>query len=115
MTTLLDKKRSATANVQSSDEATLDQVPSHHCGLRRRSRGSLPTLRKVGDCERSSYSLRLLNRHFSTADLAGHHRAEQFPACAVEAHHLHLFDRRKIVRARVDLYAPAAASRAPSS
>src|SRR5215470_4875057 len=26
-------------------------------------------------------------RHFSAADLTGHHRAEQFPACAVEAHH----------------------------
>jgi hypothetical protein len=37
-------------------------------------------------------------RHSSTADLAGHQRAEQFPALAGETHHLHLFDRRKIVR-----------------
>src|SRR5262245_19496368 len=37
----------------------------------------------------------LPNRHFSTADLAGHHRSKQFPTRAVEPPHLHLFDRRK--------------------
>src|SRR5262249_49016325 len=42
-------------------------------------------------------------RRFSAADLAGHHRAEQFPALAVEAHHLHLLERRKVVRGGVDL------------
>jgi hypothetical protein len=36
---------------------------------------------------------------FSTADRASHHWSEQFPARAVEAHHLHLFDRGKVVRA----------------
>src|SRR5262249_37557129 len=39
---------------------------------------------------------------FSTTDIAGHHRAEQFPARAVEADHLHLLDRRKIARTGVD-------------
>src|SRR5207245_5673248 len=40
---------------------------------------------------------------FSAADLAAHERAEQFPALAVEVLHLHLFDRRKVIRASVDL------------
>ena len=65
MTTLLDRKRSATSNVQSPDEATLVRCFRASPRSRRWLGGSLPTLSKAGDCQRNLFPLS--NRQGSTA------------------------------------------------
>jgi hypothetical protein len=54
MTTLLEKQRSAASNLQSPDDATLDQVLTRIATLAPMVARLAPTLSKVGGCRRSS-------------------------------------------------------------